>query len=223
VATTCSGDDPDAALRAPSAERWHAGAAFGVFGSDLSFGGGPAFSMERRAVSASFEYRASVTTTVGGGAGAGLGGLMVVDGARYTIGLGWLLTASYSRRLVDGRGRAPFVLLGVSLGASGASTQPQAPRSTAPPPTTGLYAFDVRAGLTVGKTFWSVLSPYASLRAYGGPVIWTYKGKTVVGSDDYHVQGAFGVAAALPEGWDAFAEGAPGGERGVTVGIGRSF
>jgi hypothetical protein len=219
VVTTCSGGDPDASLLS---ERWHAGASYGVFGSDLTFIGGPAASIQREAVSASVEYRASATTTWGGGVGAGVGGLLVVNGERYTIELGWLLTATYSRRILDGRGRAPFLLLGVAVGASGASTREE---TVAPivPETSFLYAFDVRAGLTVGKTFLNVLSPYASLRVYGGPLIWTLHGKTVVGGDDYHVQGALGLAVALPGGYDAYAEGAPGGERGVTVGLGRSF
>jgi hypothetical protein len=218
VVTTCSGDDPDASLGA----RWHGGASYGVFGSDLSFIGGPSASIQREAISASLEYRTSATTTVGGGAGAGVGGLLVVNGVRYTIDPGWLLTASYSRRLLDGRGRAPFLLFGMALGGSGASTQSQTFGATAPV-RSSLYAFDFRAALTVGKTFWSVLSPYASLRLFGGPLIWSLQGKTVVGGDKYHVQGAVGLATALPDGFDAYAEGAPGGERGVTMGLGRSF
>jgi hypothetical protein len=217
VVTTCSGD-PDASL----GEHWHAGASYGVFGSDLSFIGGPSASIQREAVSASLEYRTSATTTWGGGAGAGVGGLMVVNGTRYTIRPGWLLTATYSRRLLDGRGRAPFLLLGVALGGSGGSTREQTFAPTVPA-TSFLYAFDLRGGLTVGKTFFNVLSPYASLWVFGGPLLWTLQGKTVVGGDKYHVRGAVGLAVALPRGFDAYAEGAPGGERGVTMGFGKSF
>jgi hypothetical protein len=219
VATTCSGDDPDASL----GQRWHAGVSYGVFGSDLSIIGGPSASIQREAVSASLEYRVSATTTWGGGAGAGVGGLLVTNGTRYTINPGWLLTALYARRLLDGRGQKPFLLFGMAFGASGASTQAQTFAVGATPARSSLYAFDVRGALTVGKTFWGALSPYASVRLYGGPILWSLQSKTVVAGDDYHVQGAVGLAVALPDGFDAYAEGAPGGERGVTMGLGRSF
>jgi hypothetical protein len=217
VVTTCSGEP--GAVAGP---RWHAGAAYGMFFSRLSFFGGPSIGMERRAVTAGFEYRFSPEVTLGLSAGAGIGGLITEGTTRHDVRPGWLVAGSYSRRILDGRGPGPFLLFSASLGASGASTREEV-RPPATGPTAGLYAFDIRAGLTVGKTFWNVLSPYTALRAFGGPVIWGHAGKTVVGGDLYHFQGALGLVSALGRGFDLYAEGVPLGERGLTVGGGKSF
>src|SRR5262249_42790802 len=152
----------------------------------------------------------------------GLGGVITTDrDARYRIAPGWLVSFSYARRLLEGRGRAPFLLIGISGAASGAGTSPERPRAKI---TSGaLYALDVRAGRTVGKTFWNTLSPYAAVRAFGGPVFWGYKGATAFGTDKYHYQLALGMVAALPSRFDVYAEVAPLGERAVVIGAGRQF
>jgi len=113
-------------------------------------------------------------------------------------------------------------VLGVSGGASGASTRKEVLAGPTPA-TSALYAFDVRAGLIVGKTFWNTLSPYAVFRALGGPLLWSYGGQTVIGGDLYHVQLGAGVVTILPRGFDVFVEGVPLGERAVTLGAGKSF
>jgi hypothetical protein len=176
--------------------------------------------MVRTAVSASFDYQLNPATTLSFGAGAGTGGSLSARGTRYSIQPGWLATGSYARRLVDGEGSLPFVILGLSFGASGASTRlSSAPAGESAP----LYAFDFRAGLTVGKTFLDVLSPYAAARLFGGPVLWKLGGSAAGGTDVNHYQLAIGLVASLPRGFDAFVEGAPLGERAVTVGAGFSF
>jgi hypothetical protein len=181
--------------------------------------------VERHAVTASVDYRLSPTSTIGGGIGAGLGGLMTVGVRRFVVLPGWEFTFSYSRRLLDGRGKAPFLVFGISGGGSGASTREQVHAGYGPVPsgTEGLYAFDVRAALTVGKTFWNTLSPYAAVRAFGGPVFWSYDGKSLLGTDQYHVQVGGGLVTALPRGFDVFVEGVPLGERAVTLGAGKTF
>jgi hypothetical protein len=200
---------------------------FGVFGSNLTFGGEASdVFIERRAVSASLDYRISDISTLSLGGGAGVGGLVIMKGARYEISPGWLVSGAYSRRLLDGRGAAPFLLFGLSFGGSGARTQEAMPgRAQAPSPVSlvSLYAFDIRAGLTVGKTFWNVLSPYAAVRAFGGPVIWNIDGQIRSGTDRFHFQVAAGLVTSLPRGVDLYAEVAPGGERAVTLGGGVSF
>jgi len=214
IATTCRGDDDDP-------PRWHASATYGVFGTELV--GAPApLTMTRAAFTASVDYRISSTSTFGGGAGVGTGGTLTAGARRFRISPGWEVTAAYSRRLLDGRGRLPFLLLSIAGGGSGAWTREDV--FTGPTPgTTRLFAFDIRAGLTVGKTFWNVLSPYAVFRAFGGPVIWAYDGKTVVAGDRYHVQLGAGLVTSLPRGVDVFVEGVPLGERGLTLGAGRTF
>ena len=214
----CSGDGPGAAARA--ATRFRIGASSGAARAALLFNGTHHAAIARTAVSASFDYQLSGTTTLSFGAGAGTGGSLTVSGIHYAIRPGWLATGSYARRLVDGEGSLPFVILGLSFGASGASTAVSVSgfESTAP-----LYAFDFRAGLTVGKTFLDVLSAYAAARVFGGPVVWKLAGAAALGTDVNHYQLAAGLVTALPRGFDVFLEGAPLGERSVTVGGGYSF
>jgi len=181
-----------------------------------------AVGIERRAVSASVEYRASPTTTFGGGAGAGLGGTITPGAERYKILPGWMVTGTYSRRLVDGTGKKPFVLFGLAFGASGAGTREEV-RGAATPATAGLYAIDIRGAITAGKTFWNTLSPYLSARLFGGPVFWRYHDKVVVGGDTHHYQLALGMAASLPRGFDLFVDVSPLGERAIALGGGKSF
>jgi hypothetical protein len=109
----------------------------------------------------------------------------------------------------------------VSGGGSGARTREEV--FVGPAASAGLYAFDVRVGLTVGKTFFDTLSPYATLRAFGGPILWGYEGKTVLAGDLYHVQFGGGLVTALPRGFDVFVEGIPLGERAVVLGAGKGF
>lgn len=214
----CSGDGPEAAS-GPST-RFRAGLSYGASGADLLFNGTSRAAMVRTAVSGSFDYQLGATTTLSFGAGVGTGGSLTVSSVHYAIRPGWLATASYARRLVDGEGSLPFVILGLSFGASGASTAVLVPGGEATAP---LYAFDFRGGLTVGKTFLDVLSPYVAARLFGGPVVWRLAGATATGTDQNHYQLAAGLVAALPRRFDVFVEGAPLGERAVTVGAGYSF
>jgi hypothetical protein len=175
-------------------------------------------SVERSAVTASVDYLFSPTTTLGGGLGAGLGGLMKVGAQRFAVQPGWEFTFSYSRRLLDGRGGRPFMLLGLSGGGSGATTREEGYTSS-----NGLYAFDIRGGLTVGKTFWNTLSPYGVVRLFGGPVFWSYGGKSVLASDQYHFQTGIGMVTGLKRGFDVFVEGIGAGERALTLGVGKTL
>jgi hypothetical protein len=208
-------------------EKYRVGASAGAFASDITFGGGIDPYIERRSVSASFDWHPNLKSTLSFGAGAGLGGRMVFHDAktggtaRVTIDPGWLVSFAYSTRLVDGLGSKPFVLVSISAGGSGAGTHATSP---APPgPNEQLLAFDVRGGVTVGKTFFRTINPYASARVFGGPIFWKYAGDTKLGTDQRHVQLAVGMVTLLPKSFDLFAEVAPIFERGVTVGGGKSF
>lgn len=214
----CNGDGD--ATASGVGERFRVGASTGAAGASLLFNGEVRAAMVRTAVSVSFDYRLNATTTLSFGAGAGRGGSLEAGGSHYAIAPGWLATASYARRLVDGSGSLPFVILGLSFGASGASTRPSA---TPEAESALLYAFDFRGGLTVGKTFFKILSPYAAARLFGGPVLWRFRGEIALGTDVNHYQLAAGLVTALPRGVDVFVEGAPLGERSVSLGGGVSF
>lgn len=178
--------------------------------------------MERRAATVMFERRMSDTWTIAAGAGAALPGLLEIGRERYAITSGWLVSGAMSWRLLEARGNLPFLLFSATLGLSGASTRLVTPVED-PAPEASLYAFDIRAGLLVGKTFWDALSPYAALRLFGGPIFWERRGESTVGTDLRHFQLAVGMSSALPLGVDLFAEIAPLGERAVTVGAGVAF
>lgn len=214
----CNGDG--AAAATGGATRFRVGASYGAAGASLLFNGEVRAAMVRTAVSASFDYQLNATTTLSFGAGAGTGGWIDARGGRHAIAPGWLATASYARRLVDGAGSLPFVILGLSFGASGASTR----LAAAPEAESALlHAFDFRGGLTVGKTFFKVLSPYVAARLFGGPVLWRLDGAIALGTDVNHYQLAAGLVTALPRGVDVFVEGAPLGERSVSLGGGLRF
>jgi len=132
---------------------------------------------------------------------------------------GWLAAASFSFTALDGKGDPPFLLVSASLGVSGARTRVEGSSSGAE----AFTAVDARVGVTVGKTLWNALSPYAGVRAFGGPVFWRLAGEDRQGTDRHHYQVAFGLLASLPRGFDVFAEIAPLGERAVAVGAGYAF
>lgn len=180
--------------------------------------------VERRALSVTGEYRLDPNTTLGVGLGAGLGGELIIANTRYTITPGWLLTASYSRRLLDGAGKLPFVFVSVIVGGSGVFTNQSLPLPATPKDAVAMYAIDARAALVVGKTLWDVLSPYVALKAFGGPIFWKNKqDEGITGTDQYHYQLAAGAVVALPGSFDVFVEGAPLGERAFSFGAGRAF
>lgn len=86
-----------------------------------------------------------------------------------------------------------------------------------------MYAFDFRISVVAGKTFFDVLSPYAVVRAFGGPVLFRVRGEDLVAGDRYHFQIGAGVTVSLPEHFDVFTEIVPLGERAAAIGIGYSF
>jgi hypothetical protein len=146
-----------------------------------------------------------------------LGGSLELDGRRFSIDTGWVGAVAFAWRLLEGEGYAPFLLSSVSFSASSARTEDDASGAAA-----HLTALDLRGGLTAGKTFWGVLSPYASLRVFGGPVFWSYDGEDIGGSDKYHYQPAVGAVVTLGP-VDLYAEWAFLGERALAGGAGVSF
>jgi hypothetical protein len=218
VAGTCSGEEaPAAASRAaPEPMRWHVGATYGATWSRLTIGGQSA-DIARRSVSASVELRPSSRWTVSLGGGAAVAGDLVLGARRFTLDPGWIAAVAGSYRILDGTGASPFLIASVALSASGARSREDATGQTATFTTT-----DARGALTVGKIFWNAFGPFASVRGFGSPAIWTLDGKGVTGTDDYHYQVAVGVVAAVKR-LDVFAELAPLGEKAVTVGAGYAF
>lgn len=185
----------------------------------------------RRSVTAGVEIRLNERMSLSVGAGALLGGALVRDvpgsaplpGLRvrfpqehWALDAGGLGTAAFSWQIAEERGAQPFVLGAVSAGAGYSEASRVLPSATSG----SVFASDLRVSLLVGKTFGGVARPYIALRAFGGPLLLSTGGSTLLGGDRYHVQAAIGLSAALPRGLDVFAELAPGPERAVSVGAG---
>ena len=212
---SCSGDGhPDR----PADAGVRVGLGYSHSWTDLAFHAGPDVAIARDAVVVTGDKRLTRKSSVQIGAGGAPSGSMTTSGSSHSIGPGWLLFGSLTYRILDGQKLAPFVLASFSFGASAARTVDDRDRTRS----AHLYAIDFRAGLTVGKTFWDVVSPYVAARVFGGPVLWKFEGNAVLGTDKYHYQPAVGAVLSLGPA-DVFAEWAFLGERALGAGVGVSF
>ena len=144
--------------------------------------------------------------------GAVIDGEVVNRGVRYDIRPGVVVALSLDWRVLSAPVDPLTLTLGAQLGAShvtlddGQATQ-------------GWTATDLRASVTASRTFFDRLTPYLSLRAFGGPIFW----RDATGSDTTHVQLALGVGLELVPGWSLHIEGAVFAERGVFGGLAVAF
>ncbi len=179
---------------------------------------------------------ASLSTSVGGGWSlTGLAG-GVIDGAlhallprsesgvrriRNALGPGAVIGVALSRTWIEETSRTPFLSTSFKLAASYIPVVGQANASD------GLFAMDLRASLTVGKTIGDVFTPYLSVRAFGGPILWMRVDGLSVGTDRYHVQVALGASLHVPLGdgrtLTATIDASPALERSLSAGAAVSF
>lgn len=113
--------------------------------------------------------------------------------------------------LYEGETR-PFVAITGSLGLGFVRAQADDAM------TRSWWAFDARGGVTVGKTFAGHWVPYASARAFGGPVFWHHAGDGVTGNDRYHVTLGAGLIVRVLRSFDVSAEAMPLGEQSFALG-----
>lgn len=206
--TTCRGDEPAEARTIA-----RVGVGYSWARTDLRFANGPSAAFSRHAVVVTGEAPLGARGVGQIGAGGIADGEIDTDEA-HALRPGWLFFASYTHRIIDERGAWPFVLGSASVGASAARTFNGRDSSH-------FSALDVRAGVTVGKTF-GPLSPFVAARVFGGPVFWTRRGQALTGSDKYHYQPAIGVVVARRPA-DLFVEWAFAGERSIGAGVGVAF
>src|SRR4051812_50163029 len=93
--------------------------------------------------------------------GAVLGGRTSDGKVDVTFRPGWLGGGSVAYQLLDGRGPRPFLVASLGVTTSDAFTEEEQLRH--------FRALDARVSVSVGKTFFGFLSPYAVVRAFGGP------------------------------------------------------
>ncbi|MDP2273436.1 MAG: hypothetical protein Q8N23_02575 [Archangium sp.] len=179
------------------------GATFGAFRTLLLF-----TDLNRRleqlAVSVSLEYRVAERITLVGAAGAmiagNLGNAPTQPGGVASLALSFLVLEQGTY--------TPFLQFSGSIAVSAMRAADL-----------NYVAIDFRGGLAAGWTLFERFTPYAVVRAFGGPVFYG----SAIGTDAYHVQLGAGFVVGLPLGLDLSAEIIPLGEQRVTAGLGISF
>jgi hypothetical protein len=169
----------------------------------------------RLASVATLTYAPTSRISLEASAGAALGGKLTLPDGSHEFSPGPVFGIGASWRVVDGR---PFVLLTSLLSFTSSTTRTNDAGSPI-----GYNAFDLRLGGIVGTTFWNRFSPYALVRAFGGPVYWRYEGTAVTGTDTHHYQVGVGFALAITRRFDLFVEGVPLGEQAVSAGVSLAF
>jgi len=193
------------------------GAAFSQFTAFLSLDGADA-DLTQRTVVASFGADVGGSWTLTASAGGVLGGDRETGGVIEAVGAGWIAGISGAYHAVAADGGIPFVDLSVAFAAAGATTTTPGVSDNS-----GLLAFDLRLGATVGWRLWETVAPYLAVRVFGGPVIHDRPTGSVKGSDRGHVQAAVGATVYIPGGVMVYGEYAPVYERSFSAGLAVGF
>ena len=209
----CSLEEHEEEIR----NKWRVGAAYG-FTSTRIFFGDLTLPETRQITLASIAYRPTRTWTIEAGLGALLTGQLRRDTERYRFHPGVVAAVAGSWRALEASGLRPFILFTGRLSYLDTKTQ-LVDDST----TVAYRALDLRLGALVGWPLYQTLSPYLVTRGFGGPIFWTYRGESQLGTDAYKYQVGAGLSLVLAETLDVFVEGIALGERGVTAGAGVAF
>lgn len=200
--------------------RWRIGASTSFTSTVIRFDADTKPEETRDNVLLSVGYRPSRRWALEIGGGSLVGGQLRIHDVNHDFTPGLLAMLGGSWRVLDALGTRPFVLFTGQAAFIAAATRENG--STALP-SAGYHALDVRLGAAAGWTIWNALSPYAVVRAFGGPVYWQYRGASVTGTDTHHYQVGGGLAVLVARRVDAFVEGVPLGEQGVSAGAGVIF
>lgn len=215
MADAPSSSTPGAA-RTPSPV--HVALSWSFTSTTILFGEGRRADLTRHAVFGASELSLGHGWSFRFGAGGILAGTIRPAGGEASFGPGVTAFVGVAKALVDERPEVPFVQVGATLSGSRVATRGPSPTEA---PT--FTAFDLRPSITVGKTL-GIVVPYATARAFGGPIFYELAGSEVTGTDLYKYQLGGGLALALPSRvLDLFVEGIGLGERGVSAGVGSTF
>lgn len=185
--------------------------------TDIVFGSVIEAPLRRFSTSVAGEYRVAEDWTLSLGAGVSPQADLVVRGERFDFSPGPIGVLGVSYRIVAGEGWIPFVMLSGAGSFTTAKTRGALSLDEA-----RLTAIDARVALTAGEVFADTFAPYASIRGFGGPVLWELAGVEINGTDKYHY--AVGLGALVTAGWiDAFFEVVPIGERSLNAGAAFTF
>lgn len=195
---------------------WRAGGSAGAFSTTIVFEGDQEVDVEQASVSATLGYQVSTRTGIVGTAGGILGG--TVDyGAEGDVGTGVVASIGVSYLALFESESRPFVLGSLTLGHSRTSAVSDDMERH------DWTAYDLRAGIMVGKTFAERFVPFATARVFAGPASWRLGGQDVLGGDKYHYTVGAGATYRIPGKLDFFAQALGLGEKSVSVGGGVAF
>jgi hypothetical protein len=206
-----------------SGQDWKFSLTTGFFETNLEMDGRFEADLREWMVVSSLAYRVG-ELTVAGKLGAIIDGALDA-GERFRIKPGVLLGASVDWPILRGGRDLVSLALSGQFGLAMTALEREADTSR-------WIALDFRVGLTVSRTFFDVLTPYASARAFGGPIFWSGfeaeraidgEKAMVVGSDPRHTQLAAGLGVALGDHLDLHFEWAFFGEAGLYWGLGAAF
>ena len=195
---------------------WTLGAGWAWTAASLGFDKGGNVALDQQSVFASADRN------LPGGWGLRLVGGALVSGTlnaaggtttgEYKLSSGWALGIGATRKLLEQRGKKPWVrgTAAITYGHSHADV-PQGASGT-------LSNWDFRAGATVGWHIVGGLDLYAVGRGFLGPVTWSSHTFSDSGSDRLHVQLGIGGVYQVLDGVALHIEGCPLGERSVVVG-----
>jgi hypothetical protein len=213
-ASACSLSEHEESLR----KKWRVGATYAFTSTAIRFTGGATFDETRHTVLATLDYQPTRRWTLELGAGPLVGGSLERGGVSFDFNPGLVTDLGASFRLLDADAARPFVVFTGQI-AYATGTTHESGTST----NIAYNAFDLRLGAIAGWTLWNVLNPYVVVRAFGGPVYWTYQGDSVTGTDTHHYQVGAGLLALLARRFDIYVEGIPLGEQAVSAGVGVAF
>jgi hypothetical protein len=194
--------------------RWTLGAAGQTTWTNLKFEDLRA-EQRRNALAAIAGYAPTRQLTIQVSAGAAFAGELQAPNGTHEFSVGPTGSAGVVYTLVEGR---PFVAVSGVVSASHATTRLEGRGEPV-----GYTALDLRLGLIAGTTLFDILSPYAVVRAFGGPVWWRYEGEPQVGTDASHFQLGAGLTLRPIEVLALFIEGIPLGERALSGGASVAF
>ena len=173
----------------------------------------------KQAATISIDRRVGPRITLGAMVGLTTTGSLGAYGQSFDVSPGPLFTGAFSYRALDEGDATPFVLLTASLGVSLVWTRPS---NDSGAPKDAMTAFDGRIGVAARKTIAHIVTPYALARAFGLPILWSYQGTSVAGTDVHHYQLGAGVVVRVGA-FDALVEGVPLGEQAIVGGLGYAF
>jgi hypothetical protein len=131
------------------------------------------------------------------------------DGSR-DLGASLLAQASATWRVLEGYDDDPFVTATIGISHLRSSTEGSQK----------LLATDLSLGVAVGKAFYERFAPYLAVKAFAGPVTWTWNGDRVNGHDLHRWAAAAGLVASTDNGFDLQVEVAPVGAKSFTLSVG---